>query len=292
MNRQTRILCSIAATCGLAAGTSVMVRAGDEPVVHTDFNPNNFSWHEQIDNRYLPLFPGTKLTYEGTVNIDGVPALHRIEFAVTDLSKTFNGVTSRVIYDVDSTNGVTTEAELAFMAQDLSGNVWNSGEYPEVFEGGQFDGAPATWIAGVDDALAGVGMRNRPRPATSDYFQGVVPSIEFGDIASIVGFVPNMCVTAGCFKNVLEIKETNTFEPTEGFQLKYYAPNVGNIRIDFISGTEAETMQLVKIDLLVGEQLRELREAARLLDKRAYKFARGVYQKTPRVKADHGDGDR
>jgi hypothetical protein len=209
-----------------------------------------------------------------------------VVFTVTDLTKVVGGVRSRVIYDVDSTDGVVAEAELAFMAQDDDGNVWNTGEYPEVFEGGVFVGAPATWIAGVEDALAGVGMRVRPRPGTSDYFQGFIPSIEFADLASIVGFLPEMCVPAGCFRNVLEIRETNTFHPDEGFQLKYYAPRVGNIRIDFLGGAEEETLELVKVTKLGDHDLAKARRAALRLDHRAYRIAPDIYGDTPRAVVD------
>ena len=212
--------------------------------------------------------------------------MHRVVFTVTDLTKELDGVRSRVIYDVDSTAGVLAEAELAFMAQDDNGNVWNTGEYPEVFEDGVFVGAPAAWAGGVQDALPGVGMRVRPRAGTSDYYQGLVPSIEFGDIASIVGFVPEVCVPAGCFRNVLQIKETNTFASGEGFQMKYYAPRVGNIRIDFLGGAEEERLELVKVKHLGDDGLERARKAALRLDRRAYRFAPDVYGDTPNAVAD------
>jgi hypothetical protein len=220
------------------------------------------------------------------VNVGGTPAVHRVVFTVTDLTKEVDGVRSRVIYDVDATDDVVTEAELAFMAQDEDGNVWNTGEYPEVFEDGVFVGAPAAWLAGVEDALAGVGMRAHPRPGTSDYYQGLVPSIEFGDVASIVGFVPEVCVPAGCFHHVLQVKETNVFAPGEGFQMKYYAPGVGNIRIDFLGGQEQETLALVKVEKLGKKGVAEARRAALRLDRRAYRVAPDIFEGTPRAVVD------
>ena len=57
--------------------------------------------------------------------------------------------------------------ELAFFAQDAGGNVWNFGEYPEEYTGGQFTGAPDTWITGTGGAHGGLHMLARPdgRPA-------------------------------------------------------------------------------------------------------------------------------
>ncbi len=261
--------------------------ASSNDVTHTDFHAATFTHSLAIDNGYLPLSPGTELTLEGTVNVNGSPAIHRVVFTVTDLSKKLDGAKSRVIYDVDATAGVVTEAELAFMAEDDRGNIWNTGEYPEVFEGGVFVGAPDAWIGGVQDALPGVGMRAEPRPGTSDYYQGLVPSIEFGDLASIVGIVPKLCVPVGCFRHVLQIKETNTFL-AEGFQMKYYAPGVGNIKIDFLGGAEEESLQLVQVRKLGKEGLERVRTEALRLDRRAYRVTRDIYGDTPRAQIDLG----
>ena len=38
------------------------------------------------------------------------------------------------------------------------------------------------------------------------------------------------CVPTGCYDDVVVTDETNPDEPNDGFQLKYYAPGVGNIR--------------------------------------------------------------
>jgi len=291
MKRSTLAACVAFAVALGALSTPSTANAGERPVTHEDFDSRDFSDGSRINNKFLPLSPGTQLTLEGTVNAGGAPAVHRVVFTVTDLTKELDGVRSRVIYDVDSTAGVVTEAELAFMAQDDDGNVWNTGEYPEVFEDGVFAGAPAAWAGGVQDALPGVGMRVRPRPGTSDYFQGLVPSIEFGDLASIVGFVPEVCVPAGCFRNVLQIKETNTFASGEGFQMKYYAPRVGNIRIDFLGGAEEERLELVKVKHLGDDGLQKARNAARRLDRRAYRVAPDVFGDTPLAVADT-DRDR
>jgi hypothetical protein len=289
MKRST-LAASIALAVALGALNAPMTAsAGERPVTHEDFGSQDFPDGSRIDNRFLPLRPGTQLTLEGTVNAGGTPAVHRVVFTVTDLTKQLGKARSRVIYDVDSTDGVVAEAELAFMAQDDDGNVWNTGEYPEVFDNGQFVGAPAAWIGGVLDALPGVGMRAHPRPGTSDYLQGFIPSIQFADLASIVGFVPEVCVKAGCFHNVLQIRETNTFASGEGFQMKYYAPGIGNIRIDFLGGAEEERLELVKIKHLGADGLAKSRRAAQRLDRRAYRVAPDVYGDTPVAVVDRDD---
>jgi hypothetical protein len=288
MKRFTLTVSAVAVAAMTVVGAPPHVLADELPVVHTDFDRHDFPNGSEVDNRFLPLPPGYQVTLEGTVN--GGASQHRVVFTVTDLAKKVDGVRSRVVYDVDSTDGVITEAELAFMAQDDDGNVWNTGEYPEVFEDGKFVGAPAAWLGGVQDALPGVGMRAHPRPGTSQYYQGLVPSIEFGDIASIVGFVPKLCVPAGCFRNVLQIKETNTFASGEGFQMKFYAPWAGNIRIDFVSGgSETESLTATKVVRLSRKALDQARQAALRLDRRAYRVAPDVFAGIPKAVVSNED---
>ena len=91
------------------------------------------------------MTPGTRLTYEGRVGLGTA----QIVFTVTRLVKEVDGVTNRVIYDVDRSDGEVTEAELAFFSQDDEGNVWNLGEYrrsttPESSAGRRTCGSPAS----------------------------------------------------------------------------------------------------------------------------------------------------
>src|SRR6266545_2665604 len=92
-------------------------------------HPNDFPAVPTVDNTFFPLTPGTRWTLKGTVDGDA----HTVVTTVTDLTKVIDGVTSAVVLDEDfGPRGVLEEAELAFMAQDHDGTVWNLGEYPEV----------------------------------------------------------------------------------------------------------------------------------------------------------------
>src|SRR3954449_1241592 len=107
-------------------------------------------------NKWLPLAPGSQFVLQGMANRGGGLLPHTITFTVTDLTKKINGVNVRVLWDVDSQEGLVQEAELSFFGEDTAGNVWLFGEYPEEYDGGIFKGAPLTWIAGTDGAEAGV----------------------------------------------------------------------------------------------------------------------------------------
>jgi hypothetical protein len=283
-----RLILAVAVVAVSTVATAPSARADDgggrhdRPVVHTDFNPKDFKEGPKLSNRYLALDPGTEFTLEGTTS----QGVHSIVLTVTDLVKKVSGVQSRVIWDVDRQDDVLAEAELAFMAQDDDGNVWNTGEYPEEYTDGVFTGAPRTWIGLVEDALPGVGMRARPRPGTPTYFQALVPSIEFGDTATVTKIIPKFCIKLGCFSNVVQIEETNSFVPDEGTQIKYYAPGVGNIRIDFVGGTEQESLELVSVRHLDDKARDAANKAALKLDGRAYKVAPDIYGGTPKAKRE------
>src|SRR2546421_2665876 len=137
---------------------------------------NDFPAVPKVDNEFFPLTPGTKWVFKGTVDGEA----HTVVTTVTDLTKVVDGVTSAVVLDEDLGPGrVLQEAELAFMAQDQQGTVWNLGEYPEVYENGQFVGAPDVWISGIAGARAGIGMLAHPATGTPTYLQGFAPAIDF-----------------------------------------------------------------------------------------------------------------
>jgi hypothetical protein len=113
-------------------------RARNEPAAQQEiFQAAQFDRASGITNRWMPMRPGTRWIYEGnTIEEDGKVVPHRIEVAVTDLTKMIAGVCATVSYDVDYTDNELVEAELAFYAQDVKGRVWLLGEYPEEYEDG------------------------------------------------------------------------------------------------------------------------------------------------------------
>ena len=128
--------------------------------------------------------PGTTFTLTGTANRGGGGNAHQVVFTVTELTKMVNGVRTVVLWDRDIQEGVLVEEELAFWAQDDSGNVWLMGEYPEEHEGNKVS-APSTWLAGNQGSAPGILMRADPKLNTSQYEQGDAPSVEFLDLAKV-----------------------------------------------------------------------------------------------------------
>jgi hypothetical protein len=267
---------------GIGVASETTVNTGKTAVkqaVETDFDRNKFSKSTTIDNRWTPLTPGTQFVTEGGATVDGERIRRRVVFTVTDLTKVIDGVRSVVVWDRDYNNDVLVEAELAYFAQDDDGNVWQMGQYPEEYEDGKLVGTPA-WIAGLEGAKPGILMRADPRLGTSDYSQGWGPAVEYADRAKVLKMGQKTCVTTGCYEDVLLTQEWDEADPAAK-QLKYYAPDVGNVRIGW-SGQdeEKETMVLTRLSRLDADGLAQAREEATKLEQSAYKVLKDLYGKT------------
>ncbi len=240
-----------------------------------------------ITNNWLPLRPGTQLTYKGSAIPEGqkTRVSRRVVSTVTDLSKSISGVRTLVLLEKDYTAGKLGESEIAFFAQDNRGNVWQLGEYPEEYENGKVVGHP-TWINGQKGARAGIAMLANPRVGTPDYAQGFAPPpIDFKDRAKVYKTGQKTCVPVKCYKNILVIEEFEQGVPGV-FHLKYYASGVGLVRVGWRGANEKEkeTLALVKRQQLSGAALANARKQALKLDQNAYKRSKAVYGKTPKAK--------
>jgi hypothetical protein len=265
------------AFAGDAGGTGGLTTAPSIPRAH-------FSHPTSIENKWLPLAPGTQLVYVGTANRGQGPRAHRVVFTVTDITKKIDGIPSLVVWDRDFQDGQLVEAELSFWAQDDDGTVWNMGEYPEEWEDGELLGADSTWLTGVQRARAGIHMQADPEVGTPAYVQGRAPAIDFFDKAKVAAEHQRVCVPAACSRNVLVIDEWNPLEqPEDGHQLKSHAPGLGIIKIDAVGGVEQETLVLAKFERLSSAALAEARAKVFTLDRRAYTLASSVWKDTPRA---------
>jgi len=264
------LVLSFLAACG-NKGT-----AGED---YEEFDAGNFEDSAKITNQWMPLKPGTQLVFDGFTIEEGVSVPHRVIITVTDLTKVIDGVRSAVTWDLDYSDGELVEAELAFFAQDTDGVVWRMGEYPEEYEGGKFTIAP-TWIHGIEDARAGIAMPANPQTGTPDYSQGWGPAVGWTDRGKVDQVGQEVCVPFACYENVLVIAETSASE-AGAYQLKSFAPNVGNIRVDWRGEDQTqETLDLVEYNQLTPAQMEEARASAFEMEKHAYEVSKDVYGKT------------
>jgi hypothetical protein len=267
-----------AAACGAQSANqgngNAPERTRTEPLTGSakDLERARFENSAHVDNRWLPFTPGTQFVYEGSAIVDkGGRQPRRVVTTVTDLTKVIDGVRVLVISEKDYTAGQLSEPELAFFAQDDAGNVWLFGEYPEEYENGKFDKAPA-WISGQKGARAGVTMPADPQVGTPSYAQGYSPPpVDFSDHAKVYKTDQQTCIPVDCYQNVLVTEEFNPDEP-DAYQLKYYAPGVGNVRVGWRGKKEEEkeTLKLTDYRHLSPEALAKVRKDAMEMDQRAY----------------------
>jgi hypothetical protein len=294
MSARNSLLAAVLACTALllpitAAAAEAVPRNGSAPGASVAGKPGKFDAPTRIDNKWIPMRPGTRWTYEGSSREDdGKVVPHRIIVTVTNLTKILGGVRTVVSYDEDFSDGELVEAELAFYAQDNDGNVWQFGEYPEEYEDGRFVRAPA-WISGLQGARAGIMMPANPESMPSGFAQGWGPAVGWKDRGRLYKLGEKVSVSAGSFDGVLIIAESAAGEK-DAEQLKYYAPGVGNIRTGWLGSDDKATefLDLVKVEQLEGPTLGEARRKALLLEKSAYRRSKDVYAKTPAATLNAG----
>jgi hypothetical protein len=255
--------------------------------VDTDFDPGRFSDPTSVDNPWLPLRPGTQLTWQGTA-LDGDERIARkVVFAVTGLTKTIDGVRTVVGFDRDYNDGELVEPELVFFAEDDDGNVWTLGQYPEEYEDGEVVEAPA-WLAGFEGAKAGLVMRAAPKPGTPDYSQGLGPKVEYADRAKVRKVGEQTCVPTGCYQDVLVTEEWDAADPAAR-QLKYYASGVGNVRVAWAGDDEEkEVLVLTEVAQLGPTALAAVDAQALAVERRAYQRSKALYGRTAPAERSSG----
>lgn len=276
----TLIAAVVLASTACGSGSTTKTSAADGVVATSadDFDPENFDATSiDVDNKYMPLTPGTQLTYEGQDVIDGEATPHRVVGTVTDLVKTIDGVDVVVFYENDYVRDNLEESELTFFAQDTTGTVWHLGQYSELYEDGKELIGGRAWMVGyVEGARAGIFMSPDPKEGSPSYSEGFAPPPYYWtDMAQVSKTGETTKVPAGDYDNVLVTKEWTQQAPDE-IQLKYYAPGLGVVRVGFAGeDTEQETLELVAVKHLSPKELAHEREEALKLEAHA-----NVYGKT------------
>ncbi len=286
-------ICSVVLSAGCAGAQDRPAEAKPPEPQFEVFDAANFSRSAQIDNVWMPLTPGTRFVYEGTtIEDDGTAVPHRVVINVTDLTKMIAGVRTVVTWDLDYSDGELVEAEVAFFAQDDSGNVWRVGEYPEEYEGGKIVVSPA-WLHGFEDARAGIMMWANPQVGTPSYAEGWAPAVGWTDRGQVDQLGQRVCVPAGCYEDVLVIAETSAAE-AGAFQLKSYARGLGNIHVGWRGAAEKtkEVLELVRVERLDAKGLAEIRAGALALERSAYERSKTVYANTPPAEQAPGGANR
>ncbi len=135
--------------------------------------------------------------------------------------------------------------------------------------------------ASREGARAGIVMKIEPEVGLPSYSQGWGPAVDWTDRGQVVQMGQQTCVPVDCYEGVLVTEEFSQSEP-DAFQIKFYAPGVGNVRVSW-RGADATKEELSLVDLiqLEPQALAEARAAALELEERAYEISKEVYDQTP-----------
>jgi hypothetical protein len=196
-------------------------------------------WVAQIDNPYVPLSPGTTLTYRGKVDGKNVIDV----FAITDQTTLIEGVNARVIHDQVFRGGNLVEDTFDWFAQDAAGNVWYFGEDTKELDHGTVVSTEGSWQAGVNKANAGIFMPAHPQ--VGDFFKQEDAKNVAEDCTRIVdlnAFVSTPYVTSN---DALKTEEFSLLEPGV-LDNKYYVKGIGNVAERTVQGG-SDTLDLVSV---------------------------------------------
>jgi hypothetical protein len=225
------------------------------------FDPKNFSASLTDVNRWVPMVPGIQTVTKGFVNVGGRRLPHDRVTTITDVTKRVNGVRAILVLDQDFDGGQLSEQAIDYLAEDEGGNVWYLGSYTEAYEGGRFINAEDAWLAGVNGAVPGLYFPAIPKAGTPPYYQTQIPGGE-QTTARIAKVGQRTCVPFKCYTDVIVVEEG-------GAENKYWAPGVGGILTEPLSGGAQEVEQLVNITQLSPKALAELSAEALRLDRNA-----------------------
>jgi hypothetical protein len=226
---------SAEASPAVVAGNPAKVQKG--VAYRPAIDPAGFT--TQITNPYMPLVPGTALTYDGGGE-------HSV-FNITDRTKTVMGVKVIVVRDQGFENGALIEDTEDYFAQDAVGNVWYFGESTAECDGHQIISRHGSWQAGVDGAQPGVVMLAQPN--IGDYYRQEYLKGEAEDVARVLRLDATVKAHLGTYPDVVVTEDFSRLEPTV-IEHKKYAPGVGLVAEQTmgVSGV----VQLTKIDPKAG----------------------------------------
>jgi hypothetical protein len=277
--RRAGILACLGASALLTA-RATPAAAAEGSIAHDDlrdrleFDPRKFSRSTTVDNKWLPLVPGTQSVYEGHTVEDRKRIPHKVVITVTDLVKVIAGVPVVVTHELDISDGVVEEQELMFLAQDDDGNVWHFGQLRETYDEQEFVGGRAFMPGLPEGAKAGIMMPADPREGTPSFSQGFAPPpYNWSDRGRVRKAGEATTVPAGSFDDVLLVEEWSDSEEWAS-QLKYHAAGVGVVRVGWLGNDPVkEELELVKVDRLGPRGMAEARETARGIEERAYVYS-------------------
>src|SRR5262245_26245559 len=227
----------IAAASGPAAVVSIAAASSAPSCPKPPSLPGQFVG--QVNNPYLPLTPGTTLTYKG--KLDGESATDVI--SVTNQTKVIQGVAVSVVHDQVIVKGDLVEDTFDWFAQDSTGNVWYFGEDTKELDHGRVTTTQGSWEAGVDHARAGIFMP--ATPTVGQVFKQEDAKNVAEDCTKIVDLGADIKTPYVTSNEALKTEEFSLLEPGV-LDNKFYVPGIGLVREQTVQGG-SDVLELVSV---------------------------------------------
>jgi len=237
----TALLAGCNSDGGSPSSSSTSPGASPAPVM-TPYSPaiDPADFGGPVDNRWLPLRPGTVFRYRGVGDDGKTPELNTV--AVTHKTKRIMGIDATVVLDQVFSDGKPEERTFDWYAQDKRGNVWYLGEDSRNYEHGRWVRDDGSWEAGVGNGKPGIIMLGRPRRGDA-YRQEYSPGHAV-DRARVLGSGGPVEVPFHSFDRTLLTREYSSID--HQFENKWYARGVGVIKEKALTESK-ELSELVAI---------------------------------------------
>jgi len=211
---------------------------GEDPydplVIPSEFSPI-------VNNVYMPLIPNRVLIYE----MRTASGLERKEVTTYSRTAKINGVTCRVVRELEIFNGKVIEDTINWYAQHRNGDVWYFGEVAQHYDDGILDSLDGSWRYGKDDAKPGIVMQSSPVVGESyrqEYSLNVTE-----DLARVISVNATANVPAGKFHNCVQTMDWSPLEPFDETD-KFYSPAVGLVmEVDLTTGDRLELIEIKQL---------------------------------------------
>jgi hypothetical protein len=238
ISMRARLATGAAAATLLAAGVGLgSAQAGKVPPPPPMPPASDFGG--KIDNKYMPLRPGTTMLYRG--HDGGERAADK--FRITNRRKTILDIRARVVKDVARLDGKREEKTFDWFAQDNRGNVWYLGESSFDRDHGKWVKNDGSWKAGRDGAKAGIVMEAHPKVGDTyrqEYYKGHAE-----DVGRVLDTNASVSVPFGSFDHALVTRDWSLLEPGV-IEHKHFAPGIGEVKSEIVKGG-SEKLKLVSV---------------------------------------------
>jgi hypothetical protein len=199
---------------------------GEDSATAATLNPDDFE--ATVDNRFVPLRPGTSHAYEGEEEDPdtGETLELRVESTVLEETDTVAGIEVTVVQVMDFEDGELVESTLDYYAQHEDGTVYYLGERVDDYEDGEVVGHGGQWLTGEGDAQGGIFMPADPKVG-NEFEQERAPGVA-EDRSKVIAADESVETPAGSFCGCVK---TEDFDPIGGAtESKFYCPDVGLVR--------------------------------------------------------------